>query len=117
MPPAEFHTPERCWVTELANSELDPAVSVARIRVEPGVTTCWHRLRGTAERYLLIAGRGRMEVGGEAPREVGPGDVVFIPADRPQRIANLAAEDLVFLAVCTPRFRPAAYEDLEPGPH
>ena len=41
MTNGEFHTPERCWVTELANHASDPAVSVARIRVEPDVTTCW----------------------------------------------------------------------------
>jgi hypothetical protein len=30
-----------------------------------------------------------------------------------QRVANVGGSDLVFLAICTPRFMPAAYEDLD----
>lgn len=113
---AEFETAERCAIVELSNSPADPAVSVARARVAPGVTTRWHRLRGTAERYAIISGRGRVEVGRLPPQEVGAGDVVLIPPDCPQRIANIGADDLVFLAICTPRFRAEAYEDIETGP-
>ena len=107
----EFFTPERCFILELCNSD-DDEMSVARARVEPGVTTQLHRLNGVEERYLLVAGRGRMEVGEIAPREVGPGDVVLIPAGTPQRITNTGSEDLVFLCVCTPRFFPECYQAL-----
>jgi mannose-6-phosphate isomerase-like protein (cupin superfamily) len=47
---------------------------------------------------------------------VNPGDVVLIPPACPQRIANLGDTDLIFLAICTPRFRPEAYEDLDTEP-
>ena len=50
------------------------------------------------------------------PREVSPGDVVLIPPDCRQRITNAGEQDLVFLCVCTPRFIPEAYEDLESHP-
>lgn len=109
----EFYTPERCHIIEWSNTPDDPAVSIARARVEPGITTRWHRLTGTVERYVILEGTGRMEVGGRPAREVGPGDVVHIPAGCPQRIANTGERDLIFLAVCTPRFRPEAYEDME----
>ena len=46
---------------------------------------------------------------------VQPGDVVIIPPLCRQRIANTGGSDLVFLAICSPRFRPGCYEDLEPG--
>jgi mannose-6-phosphate isomerase-like protein (cupin superfamily) len=39
--------------------------------------------------------------------------VVLIPAACPQRITNTGAGDLVFLAICTPRFTYEAYEELE----
>jgi len=39
--------------------------------------------------------------------------VVVIPPGIRQRIANTGAVDLIFLAVCTPRFMLASYEDLE----
>jgi mannose-6-phosphate isomerase-like protein (cupin superfamily) len=110
---AEFYTPERCSILELSNSPEDPDASIARARVAPGVTTRWHRLVGTTERYVILQGRGRVEVGDLPPQEVASGDLVLIPPSCPQRIANLGHEDLLFLAICTPRFLPEAYEDIE----
>ncbi len=112
----EFHTPEKCYITELSNSPDDPDVSIARARVEPGVTTRWHRLKGTAERYYIIRGRGRVEVGKLPPQEVKAGDIVLIPPGCRQRITNIGSEDLAFLAICTPRFSNDVYEDIEERP-
>lgn len=112
-PDAEFHTDELCYINELSNTPDDPELSIARARVAPGVVTRWHRLTGTTERYVIIEGRGRVELGGCSPEEVGPGDVVLIPPMCPQRIANLGQGDLVFLAICTPRFAQGAYEDID----
>ena len=112
-PAAEFHTAERCHIIELANLPEDPDCSIARARVAAGETTRWHRLVGIAERYVLLEGRGRAEIGDLPPREVGPGDVVLIPPGCRQRIASVGRSDLVFLAICTPRFRPELYEDLD----
>ncbi len=109
----EFYTPEKCYITELSNTPDDPNVSIARARVEPGVTTRWHRLIGTIERYYIVTGRGRVEVGKLAPQEVDSGDVVLIPPMGCQRITNIGSEDLIFLAICTPRFSNDVYEDIE----
>jgi mannose-6-phosphate isomerase-like protein (cupin superfamily) len=109
----EFYTDERCYIDELSNSESDPAVSIAHARVLPGVTTRWHRLSGIAERYVILSGLGRVEVGELQAQTVGPGDVVLIPPDCRQRIACIGDEELRFLAVCTPRFRPEAYADID----
>jgi mannose-6-phosphate isomerase-like protein (cupin superfamily) len=110
---AEFYTEERCYIVELSNTPDDPDVSIARARVESGVTTRWHRVIDTAERYVILRGRGQVEIGTLVPHQVEAGDVVLIPPSSPQRITNTGDEDLVFLAICTPRFRPEAYEDLE----
>ena len=115
-PSAEFYTSERCCITELSNSPDDPGASIARARVRPGVTTRWHRLKGTAERYHILRGRGCVELGELAPQEVKPGDTVLIPPMCPQRITNTGAEDLVFLAICTPRFTNDVYEDIDDNP-
>ena len=109
----EFYSPEKCYITELSNTPEDPDASIARARVEPGVTTRWHRLIGTVERYYIVNGRGRVEVGNLQPQEVTVGDTVLIPAMCRQRITNIGSEDLVFLAICTPRFSEAVYEDIE----
>lgn len=110
---AEYYFQEGCFIRELSNSADDPDCSIARARVEPGVTTRLHRLAGTVERYVILEGAGRVEVGEMPPADVGPGDVVLIPAGCEQRITNTGESDLVFLAICTPRFRPDAYEDVD----
>ena len=112
---AEYYTPERCHILELSNIADDPDVSIARARVTPGVTTRWHRLADTIERYVMLEGSGRIEIGELPPRVVGPGDVVLIPPGCRQRIANVGGVDLVFLAICSPRFQTDAYEDLDDG--
>jgi mannose-6-phosphate isomerase-like protein (cupin superfamily) len=114
-PGAEYWFPEGCHIDELLNDPNDPVVSIARARVPAGGITRWHRVRDAAERYLIESGRGRVEIGMLDPREVGPGDIVIIPPGCRQRIANLTEDDLVFLAICTPRFQEADYEDLEAG--
>lgn len=109
----ERMTIERCRITELANHDGDAAVSIAKARVAPGVTTRWHRLHGTVERYVIISGTGMVDVEGMNAQRVSPDDVVLIPAGYRQRIHNDGTEDLVFLAVCSPRFRWDAYEDID----
>ena len=109
----EYMTGERCAILELSNSDDDETLSIARARVAAGVTTAWHRVEGTAERYVILEGEGRVEVAGIEATVVGPGDVVLIPPDAPQRIANTGEVDLVFYALCTPRFRQQNYRHLE----
>ena len=112
----EFYTRERCYITELSNTPDDPDASIALARVASGVTTRWHRLRGTFERYYIVNGRGRVEIGKLPPQEVSAGAIVLIPPMCSQRITNTGSEDLVFLAICTPRFTDDDYEDLEDSP-
>ena len=109
----ECFTEERCHIVELSNAVDDPDVSIARARVEPGVTTRWHLLVDTIERYVILEGTGVVEIGALAPRTMRSGDVALIPAHCRQRITNIGAVDLVFLAICSPRFRPVNYRDLE----
>jgi len=109
----EFETAERCAILEVSNSVDDSAVSIARARVAAGVTTAWHRLHGTAERYLIISGEGIVEVGNDLRDTVTAGDVVWIPPDAAQRIINTGDDELLFYAICTPRFEPACYDALD----
>lgn len=108
----EFYTPEGCYIIELSNTPGDADASIARARVAPGVTTRWHRLRGTTERYCILSGRASVEIGKLPPQELGPGDVVLIPPMCRQRITNIGSGELIFLAICTPRFSNHAYEDI-----
>ncbi len=105
----EQWTDERCFIREILNDPRVPEVSLAEARVEPGVTTEWHRV-AVKEWYLVRAGNGLMQIGEEEPFTVAPGDTVAIPADTPQRITNTGSDDLRFDCICTPRFRPETYE-------
>ncbi len=106
----EYFFDEGCFILELSNNPDDPDVSIARARVKPGVTTQWHRLQGIIERYVMLSGTGLVEVGELPAQVVTVGDVVLIPEQCPQRIRNIGTDDLVFLAVCSPRFVPEAYQ-------
>ena len=108
---AEFFTDERCHILELSGGADDPELSIARARVEPGVTTQLHVL-DIPERFVVVSGQGEVEVG-EERAAVGPGDVVLIPAGTPQRITNTGDRDLVFYCMCTPAWKPEAYRTLE----
>jgi len=112
-PSSEFFTEELCYITELSNSPNDPELSIASARVAPGITTRWHALIDTTERYVLISGQGIVEIGDLPPTAMKPLDAATIPAGMRQRITNTGTTDLVFLAICTPRFRPECYQDLE----
>ena len=105
----EYFFVEGCFITELSNTPDDPAVSIARARVEPGKTTQWHCLRGVTERYVILEGIGRVEVGNLEPQVVNAGDTVIIPPGERQRISNIGENSLIFLAICSPRFEESAY--------
>ena len=111
----EYETAERCHIIEVANDPGDKSASIARARVDVGVTTAWHRLDGISERYIIVFGAGLVEVEGIEATAVGPGDVVRIPPGKAQRIANTGETQLIFYAVCTPPFTERAYINLETG--
>lgn len=111
QPEKEYYISEGCHIIEMLQAEDDKHLSIARARVQPGVTTRWHHLLGTTERYVILEGRGLVEVGDLPPQEIAAGDVVLIPPNCRQRISNTGRDSLLFLAICTPPFRPENYQE------
>jgi len=109
----EYFFAEGCFINELSNTSDDPHVSIARARLDPGEKTRWHYLKATGERYVIQEGSGLVEVHGLPAQSVTAGDVVVIPPEARQRISNIGAIDLVFLAICSPRFNADVYVDAE----
>ena len=109
----EYYFRERCFIRELLNHPGEAGLSIAQARVEPGITTVWHALAGT-EVYYILSGRGRAEVA-ERSYAVAAGDLIYIRAGEAQRITNQGSTDLLFLAICSPRFTPENYTELETG--
>lgn len=108
----EVWVTERCYITELHNSDLVADGSLALSRVSPGVTTQLHALNGVQEIYIVSHGSGIVEIDGVATR-LTVGDQAIIAAGAAQRICNTGTEDLTFFCLCTPRFTPQCYENLE----
>lgn len=102
----ENYTDERCFVGE---NYSEKAISIARARVKPGVTTVPHHLKGVEEIYLITHGKGKVTIAGLKPTEVNVGDVVIIPPETSQSITNIGETDLVFYCICTPRFTADCY--------
>jgi mannose-6-phosphate isomerase-like protein (cupin superfamily) len=110
--PHEYLTPERCYIAE---NHSDPAVSIARATIKPGITTKAHHLKdGVKEIYIITSGKGIVKIGNLDPTEVTVGDVVVIPPLTSQKVTNMGSTDLVFYCVCTPRFTETCYVDEEP---
>ncbi|NCF24445.1 MAG: cupin domain-containing protein [Gammaproteobacteria bacterium] len=110
----EFWTGERCYITELLNTDKSPEVSLAVARIEPGVHTQLHSLTGIEEVYVVRSGRGVIEIDG-VEQELAEGDQAIVPASAAQRVRNTGGDDLCCYCLCRPRFRPECYVDLESG--
>jgi len=107
----EYYFKEGCFILEMLNDEADNAVSIARARVEPEKETALHALTGITERYVILQGQAEVEIDGQT-QFVRQGSVVLIPPGSAQKIKNLGEVDLVFLAICSPRFKVEHYQDL-----
>lgn len=93
-----------CTEPALAEFIVTPDGAVlGRLEGEPSMTY-GPESKGVAERYVILAGRARVEIGELAPAVLGPGDVVSIPPGIRQWISNTERVDPVFLAICTLRF-------------
>lgn len=108
----EYYFKEGCFIQEWHNSVADNDMSVARVRVQIGCTTRLHSLINTQERYIMLEGQAIVTVGDHS-WPVSKGDVIVIPAGVAQKIENCGAKDLIFLAICTPRFKEINYQDLQ----
>lgn len=108
----EYYFKEGCYIEEWLNQDDQPEMSVAKVRVLPQQTTKLHRLIDTAERYIILSGEGVVTVGSRS-WAVKEKSVVIIPPGAGQKISNTQDSDLVFLAICTPRFEEHNYQQLE----
>jgi mannose-6-phosphate isomerase-like protein (cupin superfamily) len=81
--------------------------SLAEATLSPGQATERHYHAVSEELYVLLAGRGELEVEGDR-RAVGPGDAILIPAGAWHQIRATGEEELRFLCCCAP---PYSHED------
>ena len=87
-----------------AMAELEMRYSLAHAKLAPGMTSFLHIMK-TSEVYYILAGAGLMRIEDEEA-EVYPGDSVYIPPGAKQQITSTGSEELVFLAIVDPAWRP-----------
>ena len=107
----EFYFKEGCYIEEWLNDIDNKDMSIARVRIEPNTETKLHSLLGTIERYVILNGNGLVSINDQLTH-VSEGDVVTIQAEESQKIRNEETRDLIFLAICTPRFKVENYQQL-----
>ena len=108
----EYYFKEGCFIEEWQNTSVQPELSIARVRVDAKTQTRLHALKDTTERYVILSGTGTVTVADKS-WPVGEGDVVLIEPSQSQKIHNSAEQDLMFLAICTPRFQEKNYIEIE----
>lgn len=103
----EITAGDRTRLRELLHPARDAAAihySLAVARLASGARSRAHRLK-TAEVYYLVRGTGMMHIGDEAA-EVVSGDAVYIPPDSVQWLENTGKDEIEFLCVVDPAWRP-----------
>jgi mannose-6-phosphate isomerase-like protein (cupin superfamily) len=110
---AEITAGDRTRLRELLHPDHDPAemrYSLACAWLAPGARSRTHRLK-TAEVYYLVRGTGTMHIGEEAA-EVMAGDAVYIPPGSVQWFENAGKDEIEFLCIVDPAWRPDDEETL-----
>jgi len=86
------------------NDAVNLRYSIAHARLDAGHISLRHRLR-TSEVYYILKGRGIMHIDQES-REVSEGCAVYIPPNVVQHIENVGKDELEFLCIVDPAWRP-----------
>ncbi len=92
--------------------DLKMAYSLAHAVLRPGERSRPHRLERSSEVYYILEGEGTIHVGSESAG-VYPGHAVYIPPGSVQYIENGGDENLSFLCIVSPPWRPEEEEEEE----
>lgn len=99
---------DNCILREFLNVEHGDKVecrySLAWAKVPVGKTTFKHAMKMT-EVYWILKGKGKMYINDEV-EEVGAYDIIYIPPNAIQYIENIGEEELEFICIVDPAWRP-----------
>jgi mannose-6-phosphate isomerase-like protein (cupin superfamily) len=86
----------------LQKGQQETEMTVTWVDIEPGGEQRVHR-HAPQQVYVIVAGEGRMRVGDEE-RDVGRGELVFIPSATDHGIVNAGQDRLTYISAATPAF-------------
>ncbi|MCX6843481.1 MAG: cupin domain-containing protein [candidate division WOR-3 bacterium] len=110
---AEITAGDQTRLRELLHPDHDPAkirYSLAVAWLAAGARSRAHKLK-TAEVYYLVRGAGVMHIG-EGSAQITAGDAVYIPPASVQWLENTGKEEIEFLCIVDPAWRPEDEETL-----
>ncbi|MDO9512504.1 MAG: cupin domain-containing protein [Bacteroidales bacterium] len=84
--------------------DLEIRYSLAHARLGPGKTSQPHSLK-TTEIYYILEGEGQMHIDDECVN-VFPEQTIYIPPMAKQHIKNIGNQDLKFICIVDPAWRP-----------
>lgn len=101
-------------VREILNPEHDDEqlflnYSLAHAMLKPGSKSLPHKFHTASEVYYILRGRGIIHINDETA-EVFPDDTIHIPPQAVQWIENHGLENLEFLCIVDPAWKPDAEE-------
>ncbi|OOP56403.1 MAG: mannose-6-phosphate isomerase [Candidatus Brocadia carolinensis] len=109
----EFIAGDNAVLRELLHPDKEKVklrYSLAHAVVKKGETSFRHKLKHS-EVYYILEGKGMMHIDQESV-EVRPGQAVYIPPNAVQCIKNIGYDDLKFLCIVEPAWRPEDEEVL-----
>jgi mannose-6-phosphate isomerase-like protein (cupin superfamily) len=104
---AEITAGDRTFLRELlhpARDSVSVRYSLAVAWLATGKGSQAHRLK-TAEVYYLVRGNGVMHIGDEAAK-IEAGDAVYIPPGSVQWLENTGENEIEFVCIVDPAWRP-----------
>ena len=103
----EFEAADLTILRELVhpvNDQINIGYSVARARLPIGKSSLPHSLAAT-ELYYILSGSGRLHIDDEFA-DLEAGDSALVPASSTQYIENTGKDELLFLCIVEPYWRP-----------
>ena len=109
-----FNALDNTIIREILNPkhESQPLVlnySLAHATLKPKEKSLPHKFFEASEVYYILNGKGMMHINDETA-EVTPGDTIYIPPPAVQWIENIGSENLEFLCIVDPAWKPDAEE-------
>lgn len=86
------------WLDEIVMGGTPSRLKVNRVSFEPGARTAWHT-HPVGQALHVLTGVGRVQLKGQPPQKIGPGDTVWIEADERHWHGADAGHTMVHLAI------------------
>ncbi len=93
-------------------TELKIRYSIAHALLRAGDSSLPHRLTKASEVYFILEGSGRMHINQES-HDISSGSLIYVPPNARQYLVNTGNQDLTFLCIVDPYWRPEDEELVE----